>query len=510
MTVPIETEFKLTLAPEHASQLRQHPYLSAITSAKPTRRKLYSVYYDTPQFDLRRAGLALRLRRECGKWTQTLKSEGVVSVGLHQRPEWETPIRNQNIDFTILGATPYKKIFRAKKIQLALGPIFVTDFWRTTTILTPTSAGIVELCVDRGKIIAGHATEMISEIELELRSGLPLTLFTIALELLDTIPLRPDPMSKAQRGYDLAVGTPKLPVKFDNVALGAHISVGEIYKKIAFACLGQLQTNENGMLAGNDIEYLHQMRVAIRRLRALISLFSHAIPQTIPDSELEDLKWLSDKLGSARDWGVVTQQQLPDLELAFPDHPGIRFLGNYCRERCDSVNSDVKEIVLSSRYSRLLVKLAAWLYTDSWADQSGDKTYLLNTPIKNIADSVITKLEKKIEKLGMDRFNFDATQRHRLRIAVKKLRYALDYLSVLYPKKRAQSYLQALQSLQEVLGKLNDITTMNNLLSEIKNTSLDLEETQQIVCGWQTHKEQILLQELDGALERFYRLRPLV
>ncbi|RFC34043.1 MAG: CYTH domain-containing protein [Candidatus Nitrotoga sp. SPKER] len=82
----------------HVARFRHHAVLESMVLGKPFRRKLYNVYFDTPDQDLQRAGVALRLRRMNGSWTQTVKSDGGVEAGLHQRNEWEWPCaaRSQN------------------------------------------------------------------------------------------------------------------------------------------------------------------------------------------------------------------------------------------------------------------------------------------------------------------------------------------------------------------------------------------------------------------------------
>ena len=85
----LEIELKLTLSPEAARALARDPLLAAATVKGPHTQRYYGVYYDTPEHDLARAGVALRVRKQGRRWVQTVKAEGRVEGGLHERPEYE-------------------------------------------------------------------------------------------------------------------------------------------------------------------------------------------------------------------------------------------------------------------------------------------------------------------------------------------------------------------------------------------------------------------------------------
>jgi len=78
-----EIELKLLVPPDAVRRLAAHRLLRGRT--RPARRRLYSIYYDTPALDLWRQGIALRVRREGRRWLQTVKSGGGVQGGLYQR-----------------------------------------------------------------------------------------------------------------------------------------------------------------------------------------------------------------------------------------------------------------------------------------------------------------------------------------------------------------------------------------------------------------------------------------
>jgi len=116
----VETELKLLLAPQDLRLLRRDPGIRALQQGRASTRLVRSVYYDTPEFALLRAGLALRLRSEGKRWLQTLKTEGRAAAGLHLREEWEWPLPGEALDFGLLATTPEAKRFRAPRLRAAL------------------------------------------------------------------------------------------------------------------------------------------------------------------------------------------------------------------------------------------------------------------------------------------------------------------------------------------------------------------------------------------------------
>src|SRR3989304_711458 len=99
----IETELKLRIAPEQLARLRRYALFKEHQVTRPTTRRLYNIYYDTPKLELHNSGMALRLRRAGRQWLQTLKGGGSVKAGLHQRDEWEVPGRGAPAEFTLFA-----------------------------------------------------------------------------------------------------------------------------------------------------------------------------------------------------------------------------------------------------------------------------------------------------------------------------------------------------------------------------------------------------------------------
>ncbi|HEX4927051.1 MAG TPA: CYTH domain-containing protein [Burkholderiales bacterium] len=194
--MPLERELKLAVAPGRAATVARVLRL-------PRGRILHSVYFDTPRGELRRRRIALRLRRDGGRWLQTVKGERSADV----RNEWETPVRSRSLE---LARLPLAAIRRATGIDLesiaaGLAPIFETRFMRRSRIVERGKAKI-EIALDRGSLRAGRRRCAISEIELELKAGRMRALRREAGILARRFGLEPVAESKAARGYRLAEG----------------------------------------------------------------------------------------------------------------------------------------------------------------------------------------------------------------------------------------------------------------------------------------------------------------
>ena len=120
---------------------------------------------------------------------------------------------------------------------------------------------------------ADRKSSPLCEVELELKRGQAADLFELAKKLAEEVPVQLAVKSKADRGYALLTSERPAAIKAAPVALVPDTDVQCAFQIITRACLHQLLANRPVML-DSDPEGLHQMRVALRRLRAAISLFS--------------------------------------------------------------------------------------------------------------------------------------------------------------------------------------------------------------------------------------------
>ena len=332
-----EIELKLKIAERDVWRLLRLPLLNSVTLKKFSSQRLINTYYDTADYRLRDHGIAVRLRQVGGKWLQTIKTEGRVIAGLHERPEWESETPANTLDFSELEDEKLKSLLEKILAGAALQPAFTTDFTRLSRVLQLGDGTQCEFSLDRGKIVSSGNETPISELELEIIVGEPAALFDFVRALLQHVPLALALQSKAVRGF--ALGASAMPVKAKQPALDKHMSAQQGFVAIATTCMQHLAANEAGCAAGEDSEYLHQLRVAIRRLRTAIRLFTDHLDAAKMLPIVEELRWLGGQLGTTRDLDVFLEETLPPVIAAWPNHAGLARLREGIAVRRDAANA---------------------------------------------------------------------------------------------------------------------------------------------------------------------------
>jgi inorganic triphosphatase YgiF len=455
----LETELKLRVAPEHMARLKRCALLRKLSISRAATHRVYSVYHDTPDLALQRQAMALRFRRIGRQWLQTLKAGGSVRAGLHHRNEWETPVAGEALDWAALKACGAEGL--SGSVRKRLQPLFVTDFSRTTRRLSFGSAEIV-LCLDSGEIRAGDAVQPISEVELELKSGEPEQLFKLAQVLLHVAPMEIEHVSKAGYGYRLATRlTPKV-AKAVIPSLTHCADVPAALHAMVNSCLHHLHANVPGVLQRLDEEYLHQVRVALRRLLVVLKMAE----SYRPDAELgrlsEQTARFCTRLGRLREWDVFVTQTLAPACTHMQVQAGLSELLQAGEARRAHCQSEVEHGLQSIDYQRFQLDMGAWMHGAYWRTLSID-----GLPLPRFALQILDRHAKNVTKRGKGLAAAEPLQLHRLRIACKKLRYSAEIFASLGSAGQTKRYLAALSALQEILGALNDIAVAHRLLDDL-------------------------------------------
>lgn len=483
-----EIELKLALTPATARALERHPLLANI---EPTRHRLLNTYYDTPDLRLKAQCVALRFRKKGWQTLLTVKSAEPASGGLAQRSEWEAPATPGQWDFAHLDQPALRAMLEAAAPELEA--LFTTHFRRLAWTL-PVGASVIELALDRGQIESQGRRSPICEVELELVSGEIADLFALARRLQANLTLRPSAASKAERGYALFAGEAPASFKARLTPLDEEANPIEAFRRIALTCLEQLQRNEDGVIHGSDPEFVHQARVALRRLRSALKLFSPALPADFTLAWSEAWQTLATALGEARNWDVLIIETLPPIAAAFPDHRPLQKLLAQGRRQASNAQAVVGRLLTVDEYPRLVTEFSASLYalTD-------------DGPTPRLADFAFEQLNtraRRARKLALRHATLTAEERHRMRLAFKKLRYTLEFFSSLLPRHKLKAYLAALAHLQDELGLINDHVTA----AELINSALG-EHRAGPVQGWIAGRHALLVAELPTALDTWLAQR---
>ena len=286
-------------------------------------------------------------------------------------------------------------------------------------------------------------------------------------------------------GADMSTGG-ALWRKSDRLALRPRGTAEDAIVEAVRNGITHMTDNEACVLGRSHEEGVHQIRVAVRRLRSRISLYNGLLPGRQTRLVTEELKWLIGALGPARDWDVfVSETMAPALE-SMPDEPDLAFLRRHAAMRQDRGYRIAQTALRSRRYARLKSRLQAWTEKRPWREaSSGRKSATpgdaepgnaaacttLDAPAPLFAARVLEARHNNVLLRGARIAEMDAEERHRLRIQIKKLRYAVEFLESLFSDNAVKPYLAALRQLQDSLGVMNDLTVARTLSQELLRTT---------------------------------------
>ena len=368
--IATETELKLAIRPEYLPAVMG--FLLARAGGDPGREaRLVTTYFDTPEGALARQGLTLRVREAGRSFVQTVKCAGGNGVGdgiggaALVRGEWEDPIAGASPD----PQAPQTGRFVPAEAAEALQALTRTEIARQTFMLRPNPETRIEAAADQGQVAAvdGKSCEPVCEIELELKEGEVTALYDVALDMLAVAPMRLERRSKSARGFRLAA----LPAESEParehvnavhasaVDLDPEMSAGAALRRIARCCAEQIVRNEAAVLAGMP-EGVHQMRVGVRRLRAILSAFAPLLPKDEYRWLSDELRWLGTVLGIARNLDVFADGLVAPATESIGDVPGLAELGAATAKRRAASYADAVEAIGSARYAALVLRLMRW------------------------------------------------------------------------------------------------------------------------------------------------------
>ena len=497
---PREIEMKFAIPPGRAAEVAAA--IEPLAGAAP--RQLVSTYFDTEKGALRRARMALRVRRSGNRYVQTLKDGG---DGALSRGEWETTVKDASPSPAALRATPAARIVAKAK----LAPVYVVEVQRRTVDVIEGESRI-ELAFDEGVAKAKGREAAFVELELELKAGPQWGLFALARRLAGAGDLTLSFTTKAARGSVLARPPRSFAHKFEPPVLSPDSDAGHAFQAVARACLRQITTNAERLRYRASPEVIHQLRVGLRRLRSLITSFKQVVADARLPAIKAELKWLTGELDAARNLDVLLHGDYRAAVAQKDDAEGLKGLGVRLRGARRMAYVRAAGAVESERFRRLLLDLLIWIETGPWT--IAEKTAARRErPISRFATDELKDRRRKIAKRGRNLRELDPAARHKLRIEAKKLRYAADAFAGLFRRpKRARAFIEALKQVQDALGDLNDIAVGERLAHEAAVIPGRAETDSAFVAGRITGAQHARLGPLtdraEAAIAAFDEARP--
>jgi inorganic triphosphatase YgiF len=501
-----EIELKLAAAPTDLSAVRRQ-LLKLAGRQRAARARLTSVYYDTADRQLQRQGLSLRVRQRNRRYLQTVKQENPHPSPLLVRGEWEDQVADARPDLRAPNSAAH---LPEELTEAELRPVFATIVRRDTIGLALDDSTRIEAAVDEGEIqtAGSERSEPICEVELEHKLGNPAAIYEIGLSLLEVAPLRIEMRDKAARGFALLEdrGEKQAAVHSPPIVLDREMLVEAVLQEFGCTSLAVVLSNEPAALAGSA-EGFHQMRVAIRRLRSVLSIARRMLPDDQYRWVGEELRWLLHVLGPARNWDVFAESILATVTSALLGPEDRDGLGRAAEAERRRAHLAAVAAIRSPRYTSALLRLMRWFTAREWRAQPvSEQSARLMAPIGEAAPGLIARRHRVLAKALANFAELDAEGRHRVRIAVKKLRYTIDLLESLFPKDEVARFVRFLKPLQDELGRANDVRVAGELAAELHRSGdgAVIDHAAGIVLGWH---DRGLADDRDKLLKQVKRLR---
>lgn len=501
-----EVELKLLIDADRLAGFADAPPIVAHARTNGIRKRLKSVYYDTPRQILRQNGLSLRVRQTGQRFVQTVKTESTDDP--LRRGEWEASVPSIAPDVGL--AMPFVPAKLRDELRTEpLRPVFIAEVRRHQRVVD-VAASTIEVAFDQGTLRAGERSLAISEIELELKSGDASAIYELALALADYGPVRPSVRSKAARGFDLAGDTPPAAKANRKLDVDPTLPLDRAFGAILASCLRDLLIAMPAADDGRDPEGVHQVRVALRRLRSALGAMRTVVTSPTLDGLREDAKWLASSLSAARSWDIFKIEALADVAKSCPSISGFDVLAQGASERIAAAYADARRALGDDRSTRFVLQLGAWIAAHGWHRDAGPESLpLLAEPASGFAGRILSIHHTRVLRRGRHFKSLTPQRRHRLRLAVKSLRYVSDFLLPLCTdRKSAKDYTVRLAEFQDELGAFNDMTATGLLLADLTTARPDGAAAAAAILGWQAHAMVDAEARLRKSWRRFAKVSP--
>jgi inorganic triphosphatase YgiF len=487
------TELRLRFDPDDLNRLQGLRRLRELSVGRAVTRTLNRTYFDTPDHQLHRQNSVLMVRSMGRRYVQCVRANGTQVDGIAINREWENPLPTPDPDPAAIADLDLRRLVMPLP-GAPLEPVIRWSVKRTTRRLSPdaTGDGTIAFALDVGEIVADGKNEPIAEIELSSDSDAA-GVFDIALDIQKEIPLRLITEEREGYGFKLLKGEGPGWRKAIRLALSPATTVEGALSDILTHCMDHLIDNERCTLVSDHPEGVHQMRVAMRRMRSALRIFRAVLPPAQYLHVTDEVKWLTKSLADTRDLDVFMDEIVGPVEAAFADQPAFAVLREKLIADRAAARAEARTAVASERYTQFILETGAWMAGRGWRDQPvSEASAFLFKPITELSDALINKRFKKVRKEGRRFGEMTIDEKHQLRIDVKRLRYAIDFFSSLYEPKKVRNFIVRLQKLQDGLGYMNDLAVAGVLVEQIGNSAqgakgASLRQAGALVMGWHGH-----------------------
>lgn len=480
------------------------------SSKTPVSQTLNSIYYDTAQGDLKARGMTLRLRRAGrGAPMMAFKWNAPVAEGPFARGEIEVCNPDNDPDIGLLGDHIARELRRTIGGR-ALEAQFETKLKRRVRHMSVGSAE-VEVAFDEGEIIAGDRRAKVTELELELKAGGHSDYYAFAAQLVEKLPIQIETLSKSRRGTLLTRDERPYPAK----ARETHFPLTATFDDVVAIVIGDTLQHflANWASLHDDIrpESIHQMRVALRRMRALLALFNREAPCDDFVALRAEAKRIASELGPARECDAFADLIAAGARAHFGDLATFAALDASVDARRVALHDDARQLIGAPACTHFVLKLQAFLAKRGWRNAlPTDQLPRLTQPAGIFAAEALDRLRSRALTRGKNLAALPDEQRHELRISLKNLRYAAEFFGAFFADPATvRLYVRHVSRLQDLLGAHNDAISARASLDQIR--AIESPETALaagVVLGWFGSGAAVADHKLLQAWKAFRQAKP--
>jgi triphosphatase len=349
----------------------------------------------------------------------------------------------------------------------------------------------------------------LTEIELELKAGEETALYDFAVRLADALPMRLEMMSKAERGFLLAANDRPSPVRAAALQFSTDATLDCTIEKIIASVLEQFVGNWPALTESRSPESIHQMRVALRRLRTALASFDRCLPCAAFGTFRAEAKRIAAALAPARELDAFRQLVEDGPLTRYADErESFKALLATFKERRAAAYAIAQNLIDEPSTTMFVLKLRAFLAHRAWRNAlSGAELLRLTEPAALFAAETLEWLHKRALKRGRKLLQKSPEERHRVRVALKNIRYTAEFFSSFFGG--ARPYIRAVSKLQDGLGNSNDVSSATHHLRHVETAAgAQAVKATGIVLGWYGRGASNADDSLRDAWKSFERTRP--
>ncbi|HEY1961384.1 MAG TPA: CHAD domain-containing protein [Rhizomicrobium sp.] len=315
---------------------------------------------------------------------------------------------------------------------------------------------------------------------------------------------------------------PAQAAKAQPALLPESATAEDAFRLTLIQCKWHIAANFAAVVEARDAEAMHQMRVGFRRLRVAFTSFGGEFRTPPMESLRLRAKQIAGRLAPARDLDVFLKDLFEPAAQANGAKEAFAALRERARMAQRTAWDDAIAHICAPNFSAFMRELSdaldhrAWLVDPRARPHAAKGIIAFETPAKALAGRMLKHRLDHAAKRTRRLQSLNDEERHRLRIALKKIRYTAEFFAPLYSKKPAHKFLAGLGGMQDVLGAVNDVATARNILEKLvtsgeggpQASTAELSFAAGIVYGWQLERADRMWKTAVRRWDEFRKRKP--